>query len=279
MSSIFVVSGSGSIPAGLTLQAAGQPITLPAITPLGSGVMGSAGAMFWRISSYLQPSTAYVLAYSNNGLATELTRFTTAASYDKSPGQAPVLENLRLWRVRYPVDQVAAGGCVFAEYEGYIDLNYQEGSLPATPAEEVISVLTLEPKTGGSLQTFVFAATSHFEGAPQSWDPATAAPVDVPDGGLPSPVYALWKPALEPDREYCAALTITGRNDLAMERVTSNTVCAAVISASAGPASGSIGKSSGGCTLGNRNPSPSWVLILSALAILSALRMRRRSKP
>lgn len=123
-----------------------------------------------------------------------------------------MLENLRLWRIHYPVDQIAAGGCVFGEYEGYIDLNYQDGSLPGTPAEEVISVLRLAPKTGGSSQTFVFAGTTHFEGAPQLWDPATAAFADVPDGGLPSPVCALWKPVLEPDREYCATLTLYGRN-------------------------------------------------------------------
>ena len=277
MSSIFLVSGTDSIPAGLNLQATGQPVTLPAITPLGSGIMGAAGATFWRISSYLLPSTAYVLAYSNNGVATELTRFTTAASYDKNPGQAPVLENLRLWRVHYPVDQVAAGGCVFGEYEGYIDLTYQDGSLPGTPPEEVVSVLTLAPKTGGSRQDFVFAATTHFEGAPQSWDPATRAFVAVPDGGLPSPVYALWKPALEPDREYCATLTIYGRNDLAMAGVTGNSVCAAVINASAGADNGSSGNASSGCTLGSRNPSAAWALTLPALAMLSALRRRRRN--
>jgi hypothetical protein len=280
MSSIFLVSGTGLIPAGLTLQAAGQPVTMPGIARLGSGVMGSAGATFWQISGYLQPSTAYVLAYSNNGVATELTHFTTAASYDKNPGQPPVLENLRLWRVHYPVDQVAAGGCVFGEYEGYIDLNYQDGSLPGTPAEEVVSVLTLEPKTGGSSQTFAFAGTPHFEGAPQLWDPATATFVNVSDGGLPSPVYALWKPALEPDREYCAFLTIYGRNDqaIAMADVTSNVVCTSVINASTSLDNGGKGSSSSGCSLGARNPSRSWALILPALVTLSALRRRHRSR-
>jgi hypothetical protein len=278
MSSLFLISGTAAIPAGLTLQAAGQPVIMPAITALGSGVMGAASATFWQISSYLQPSTAYVLSYSNNGVATELTHFTTAASYDKISGQAPVLENLRLWRVHYPVDQVAAGGCVFGEYEGYIDLDYQDGSLPGTPAEEVISVLRLEPKTGGSSQTFVFAGTTHFEGAPQMWDPATAAFADVPDGGLPSPVYALWKPALEPDREYCATLTLYGRNDLAMPGVTSNSVCVPVINASASPNSGSVAKSSSGCTLGDGNPCAFWALTLPALALLSALRRCRRRR-
>ena len=190
-----------------------------------------------------------------------------------------MLENLRLWRIHYPVDQIAAGGCVFGEYEGYIDLNYQDGSLPGTPAEEVISVLRLAPKTGGSSQTFVFAGTTHFEGAPQLWDPATAAFADVPDGGLPSPVYALWKPVLEPDREYCATLTLYGRNDLAMASVTSNSVCAAVINATATPDNGSVGKPSSGCALGSGHPSGFWALTLPTLAIiLSALRVRRRRR-
>ena len=276
MSSIILVSGQGSIPAGLTLQAAGQPVTMPAIARLGSGVVEWAGATFWQISSYLQPSTAYILAYSDNGIATELTHFTTAASYDKNPGQPPVLENLRLWRVHYPTDQAWGGSCVSGEYEGYIDLNYQDGSLPGTLAEEVVSVLRLAPKTGGSSQTFVFAGPSHFEGAPQMWDPATAAFVDVRDGGLPSPVYALWKPSLEPDREYCATLTISGRNDLAMEVVTSNTVCAAVTNATASP--DSTGNASSGCALGAGNRSGFWTLILPALAFLTTLRSRRHRR-
>jgi MYXO-CTERM domain-containing protein len=273
MSSIFLVSGSASTPAGLTLQADGQAVTMPGIALLGSGVSGGS-ATFWRISSYLQASTTYVLSNTTGGATSELTRFTTTPSYDKNPGQAPVLDNLRLWRVRYPVSQIAAGGCVFAEYEGYIDLNYQDGSLPGTPAEEVITVLTLAPKTGGDSQTFVFAGLSHFEGAPL-YDSATGAVVDVPDGGVPSPVYALWKPALEPDREYCATLTLYGRNDQAMGNVVSNSVCAAVMNVSAGPDTGGNGSTSSGCTLGGRNSSGSWAFALAALAIVVGVRRRR----
>ena len=273
MSSIFLVSGYGAIPAGLTLEAAGQAVTMPDIALLGSGVSGGS-ATFWRISSYLQASTTYVLSTTNGGATSELTRFTTAASYDKNPGQAPVLDNLRLWRVRYPVSQIAAGGCVFAEYEGYIDLNYQDGSLPGTPAEEVITVLTLEPKTGGDRQTFVFAGLSHFEGAPL-YDSATGAVIDVPDGGLPSPVYALWKPTLEPDREYCATLTLHGRNDQAMGNVMSNSVCTTVMNISAGGGGGSDNSTSSGCTVGGRNSSGPWALALAAVAIVVGLRRRR----
>jgi MYXO-CTERM domain-containing protein len=124
----------------------------------------------------------------------------------------------------------------------------------------------------------VFAGTTHFEGAPQLWDPATATFVDVPNGGLLSPVYALWKPVLKPDREYCATLALYGRNDLATASVTSNSVCAAVINANASPDNGSVGKTSSGCALGAGTPSGFWALTLPALAVLFALRIRRRRR-
>ena len=38
---------------------------------------------------------------------------------------------MRLWRVRYPVAQIGAGGCVFDQYQGYIDIDYQDGRCPA----------------------------------------------------------------------------------------------------------------------------------------------------
>jgi hypothetical protein len=271
MSSIFVVTGFAQIPTGLTLEGAGQPVSLPSIEDVGPGLATSGSAHFWRLSSYLAPSTTYVLRSTTSGVATELTRFTTAASYDKQPGQAPVLDSLRLWRVHYPVDQVAAGGCVFAEYEGYIDLNYQDGSVPGTPAEETVLVLTLGPKTGGSSQTFVFTGSTHFEGA-SLWDAKTSSMVDVPAGGVPSPVYALWKPTLEPDREYCATLTVYGRNDLAMPDVRSNTVCAAVLNVDA------RGNASSGCTIGVRSGTTgSLGLVLLAVGLNVGFWLRRRT--
>ena len=232
--SIIVAAGANDL-AGLTLEAGGQIVPLPSILTLGSGVLGSTGATFYRLAVGLSPSTSYVLSMLDNGATRELTRFTTAASYDKAPGQAPVLERLRLWRVRYPVEAIAAGGCVFDEYEGYIDVDYQDGSVPNTPASEIVTVLSLQPKTGSSIQRFVFAGLSHFDGA-QIENPLGSALVDVPDGGFPSPAYALWKPTLEPDREYCVTMTLYGRNDNAMPAVISNSVCAPVTNLDARPA-------------------------------------------
>jgi MYXO-CTERM domain-containing protein len=86
------------------------------------------------------------------------------------------------------------------------------------------------------------------------------------------------QPVLEPDREYCATVALYERNDLATASVTSNSVCAAIINASASPDNRSIGKTSSGCALGAGNPSGFWALTLPALALLSALRIRRRRR-
>jgi hypothetical protein len=198
-----------------------------------------------------------------------LTTFTTVSSDEKQPGQAPVLTDLRLWRVRYPVEEVGAGRCVFAEYEGYIDVNYQDGSVPGTPAEEVIAVISLEPRTGGSRQTFAFAGIGHFEGAPL-WDAATQTQVDVPEGGLPSPLYALWKPTLEGDREYCATMTLFGRGVPEAPSVTSNLACAKVMNVDARPGAGE-----GGCRLSRGHARAGWVMALIGLVLVWA-RSRRR---
>jgi hypothetical protein len=230
----IIIAAGASQPSGLTLDAGGQTVTLPSILTLGSGLLGSSIATFYRLPLYLATSTSYTLSALDNGTSRELTHFTTAAGYDKAPGQAPVIDRLRLWRVRYPVEQVAAGGCVFDEYEGYIDVDYQDGSVPNTPANEIVTVLSLQTKTGSSTQKFVFAGLSHFDGA-QVQNAMGSALVDVPDGGFPSPVYALWKPTLEPDREYCVSMTLYGRNDQAMPQVTSNNVCATVTNLDARP--------------------------------------------
>ena len=230
----IIIAAGASLPSGLTLDAGGGSVTLPSLLTLGSGLLGSSNAIFYRLPLYLATSTSYTLSALDSGTSRELTHFTTAAGYDKAPGQAPVIDRLRLWRVHYPVEQVAAGGCVFDEYEGYIDVDYQDGSVPNTPANEIVTVLWLQPKTGSSSQKFVFAGLPHFNGA-QIQNAMGSALVEVPDGGFPSPVHALWKPTLEPDREYCVYMTLYGRNDQAMPQVMSNNVCATVINLDARP--------------------------------------------
>jgi uncharacterized protein (TIGR03382 family) len=211
--SLMVMGGDGS-PAGLTLEANGQPVPLPALQSLGHGFLPRGRAMFWRFQGPLVPSTTYVLRVQEAAGSRELTRFTTAASYDKAPGTAPILERLRLWRVRYDLREIAAGGCVFDEYEGYVDLDYQPGAVPGTPMDEVVHVVALRPKNGSSTETWASLGPATFE--------------DVPADGRPSPT-ARWKPILAPDREYCATVTLYGRNDRAMPEVRSETLCAPVM--------------------------------------------------
>jgi hypothetical protein len=220
-SSIFVSVPSG-LPAGHTIEADGQPVSLPAGQPLGSGPMGS----WLRLPGALIPSTSYVVRVQDGGMTKELTRFTTAAAYDKAPGTPAKLTGLRLWRAHY-TGVIGGGDCVFSEYEGYIDLAYEPGALPGTPPDEVINVLTLAPKTGGASQTFTFTGSQRLHLA-QTYGATGNELVDVPPGGVPSPVFAAWKPELAPDRVYCATLTLYGRNDLAALPAVSEQVCAPV---------------------------------------------------
>jgi hypothetical protein len=286
-SSIFVSTPSG-FPAALTVEANGQAVPLPAGQPLGSGPVGS----WLRLPGPLSAGASYVVRVHEEGVANELTHFTTAAAYDKAPGTPAKLTGLRLWRVHYP-GKIAGGDCVFSEYEGYIDLAYEPGALPGTPPDEVINVLSLSPRTGGAQQTFVFTGSQRLHLA-QTYNTTGNVLVDVPPGGLPSPVFAAWKPELAPDREYCATLTLYGRNDLAALPAISETVCAPVMNLPAA-ASGDAAKvappimdagmdagadagapaSSSSCAMGHGAPSRSPGLLLLAL-LVSVLRRRAR---
>jgi hypothetical protein len=219
-SSIVVIGGPNRIPVGLTLEAAGVVVPLPTPQPIGAGRLAGAAASFFRLPGPLTPSTAYVLRVAEPGATAprELTRFTTAAAYDKPMGVAPRIDRLRLWRVRYPVAQIDVGGCVFDQYHGYIDVDYQDGTVPGTPADEVIGTLSLLPENGTFAQTWVFAG-GRFEGHTP----------EIPEGGTPQPQSATWRPELVPDRRYCVTLQQEGRNDLAILPLRSNTACAEVI--------------------------------------------------
>jgi hypothetical protein len=270
-SSIFVMTPSAELPQGLALTANGEPVPLPFIQSLGFGEFGvGVNASFWQLrTQLLLPSATYVLSVVEEGTSKELTRFSTADKYDKPVGHAPVLTGLRLWRIRYPVHQVRSGRCVSSEYEGYIDLDYRDGSVPGTPAEELIGVVNLHPRLGGPSQFFAFGGGTHFEGAPL-WNSATQALVDVPEGGLPSPTHAVWKPALEPDREYCVSMTLYGRNQSGVP-LKGDAVCAKVVSVDAR----STGHSSGCQVSGERTDGVTMVMAL--LGVTLVLRRAKRS--
>lgn len=259
-SSLVLITSSTSPPTDFSLEANGAPVSLLAAAQLGHGIYGggvakNARAIFWSVNAGLQPSTNYVLRQSDGTLTTEVTRFSTGTSADAQPGRAPVLQELRLWRVRYPTDDLASS-CVGGEYEGYVDINYQDGSIPGTPLPQTVSIITLTPRAGGTSQSFVFSGVSHFVGTG-----AAVKPDERPD-----PTLAVWKPLLDPDTDYCATMTVFGRNDLATGPVTSNRICAGVKSMDA---PGAVG-----CNVGGRG---SCAGLAGALLALALLRIRHRT--
>ena len=152
---------------------------------------------FWRLrpataDGFLLPSTEHVLTATSQTGPAEVTRFTTAAGYDKAQGTAPVLNAVHLWRVRYPVADINSGNCVFAEYHGFITVDYVPGSIPNTAVASVVHAFSLAPKTGGSAQTFVYTGETPFVGL-------------EPAGAYPSPI-GLWQPELDSD-----AFLLSGR--------------------------------------------------------------------
>jgi hypothetical protein len=193
------------------------------VISLGNGVMGqSSPGGFWRVTTdgMLLGGAEHVLSQATgSGTTVELTRFTTATGYDKAEGVAPVLRGVRLWRVRYPVADINAGGCVFAEYHGFITVDYDPATVPNTPAASVVHTFQLRPKTGGTAQTFVFAGATPFAG-------------HEPTEAYPRPTWS-WHPELDPTREYCLAVGAFGDGDIARLPLASQSVCAEVVQLSA----------------------------------------------
>jgi hypothetical protein len=203
------------------LTAGGQAVMLGEVEQLGFSVASTFGATtVWRVKvpDFLAPSTNHVLSVVepiDAGVTgqVELTRFTTAAGYDKQLGIPPKARTLELWRVRYPLGEINSGNCVFAEYRGYIRINYDPATIPNTTPDGTIYSITLGPKTGGSNQAFYFPGDDLFKGMSPELDP-----------------HALdrWAPELDPSREYCATITAFGDGDLARLPSTSESICASV---------------------------------------------------
>jgi hypothetical protein len=265
---------SAAQPPGLTLLANGQNVPLSAAINLGNGVMGSGSTgVFWQLRAatadgMLIGSAEHVLSQAkSDGTTAELTRFTTAASYDKAPGVAPVVRGVRLWRVRYPVADINAGGCVFAEYHGFITVDYDPGTVPNTPAASVVQIFQLAPKNGGSAQRFVYTGATPFAG-------------HAPTEDYPRPTWN-WHPELDPTRQYCLGVSAVGDGDIARLPLGSETVCADVVQLSAGgapppPVIGGGGsttvRAGGGCAVAGAASSALAVWLLLVGVILGARR-------
>ncbi len=137
---------------------------------LGSGVDSVGGATgFWQLTlGMLAPSADYVVTLPNgaqDGGSTTLTSFSTAAGYDKKGAGTTInLRSFHLWRVRYPVADIASGNCVFAEYHSFVTVDYDPPALPNTPPGSLIQTFQLTPETGGTMQTFVYTGETPFTG-------------------------------------------------------------------------------------------------------------------
>jgi MYXO-CTERM domain-containing protein len=221
--SLIVVSALQ--PLGLKLLANGQDVPLGVATKLGGGFVTSGGrATFWQVQTaadqMLVGGAEHVLSMTaSNGSTAELTRFTTAAGYDKTQGTPPVLRSVHLWRVRYPVADIASGNCVFAEYHGFITIDYDPAVVPNTPPGSLVQTIHLAPKNGGSEQAFMYVGETPFKGL-------------EPTGDYPTPI-GLWHPELDPTRQYCLSVSAFGDGDIARLPVTSEVICADVVQLSA----------------------------------------------
>lgn len=291
--SIIVIAGSPQ--AHVTLHANGQPVPLLAPVSIGGGAT-SVGwtAGYWQLrpstpDGMLVPDAEHVLrAVKQDGSEVELTRFTTASGYDKTEAVAPSIRNVRFWRVRYPLSDIASGNCVFAEYHGFIHVDYEAAQIPNTPASSHVYTFRLAPKTGGSAQAFTYAGPDLFKGT-------------EPSGDHPSPV-GLWQPELDPSREYCLTISAVGDGDIARLPAVSAPACAAVTQLSATgapppagmagqggtnnapPSTGGGGRTAGtaangtergACAFagGQGSSEPAWLLLLAAIC-----RLRRRTE-
>ena len=228
-------------PFGVGVVANGQAVPVSGWRALGGGIDGGRGpTQFWQLNvGMLAAGAEYAVTLPSGGEdggSTTLTTFSTAAGYDKTAGTPANLRGLHLWRVRYPVADIASGNCVFAEYHSFVTVDYDAATLPGTAPGSVIQVFQLAPETGGTTQAFVYTGDAPFAGL-------------APMGDYPIPL-APWQPDLDPTRRYCLAISAIGNGDLANLGAGSNRLCADVVQLSAAgaptpPVVGGVGGGAG----------------------------------
>ena len=265
-----IVVLSANEPFGLSLLVNGQSVAVPRWTALGSGVdEGKGPTSFWQLEMGLLEGTAeYVLSMpGGDGGATVLTDFTTAAGYDKAAGTPPNLREFHLWRVRYPVADIASGNCVFAEYQTFITIDYDPATIPNTEPSSVVQTFVLDPQTGGTRQTFVYRGEDPFTGL-------------APVGDYPLPLGE-WQPDLDPTRVYCLAIGASGDGNLARLPVGGNQLCTTVTQLSAtgaAPAPGTNGaQGDSGCGCSTVGPAP--LVSLPSVGAMILIRGRAGNPP
>jgi MYXO-CTERM domain-containing protein len=266
--SVIVASGEMRPEPHFEVLSNGSVLPTPSLTLLGDGFAIGGLARFWSLSGPLSPTTAYSIRQMAPGTA-ELSHFTTSASALQQPATPMTLDSLRLWHIRYDKSEVGAGGCVFSEYEGYVDADFTAATFADQAPQDLVNVLSLRAKGGGDEQVFVHAGPEFRWAFAQNGQTGTGK---IPDGGRPNP-QALWKPKLTAHDEYCLTVTSYGATSAP---VTSNEICAAVLRIDARAAAQS---QDDGCSYSGKSRTKAgatWLLGLSSLLALIALRRRRK---
>lgn len=251
----------------------------------------------WRLSPTvpLKPATTYTVTVTQPAYPPQTSTFTTASEDNLEPGTPPQIESLRLWRLRYPAEDINSGNCLSSEYVSFLEVRWKKGFVPNTPPGQTLHLFSLAPKEGGKAWTHATLGAGPQLGA-------------EPVGEYPSPMPE-WRVVLDPTREYCVSARALGDNDLVRDSGESNVVCATVEersiagasdapggnggsgggggngasggSSGMGGSSGGPGNpapdSSGGCAAGGVPASRAGGAGLLALLVLAGLRRRREA--
>jgi MYXO-CTERM domain-containing protein len=191
----------------------------------------------------LKPATTYTVTVTYQTYPPQTSTFTTASEDNLEPGTPPEIESLRLWRLRYPAQEIGPGNCTYREYVSFVEVRWKEGSVPNTPPGQILHLFSLVPK-GGKAWRFATLNTGPKLGA-------------EPVGDYPAQSTG-WDIDLDPTREYCVSARALGDNDLVRDSGESNVVCATVEErsiAGASDAPGGNGGSGGGGGNGARGGS------------------------
>jgi len=158
---------------------------------------------------------------------------------------------------------INSGNCVFAEYHGFITVDYDPATVPNTASSSVVHTFQLAPKNGGSGQTFIYVGNTPFAGLA----PAGAYPLPTGD----------WQPELDPTRPYCLGISAFGDGDIARLPLASQSVCADVVQLSAAGAPPPPGTAGGGCAIVGRGAA-GWLGVATFALLAVAIRSRRRRR-
>jgi len=221
----FIVLLSPTEPFGLDVKVNGLAAAVDSWSALGPGFDAQLGpTRYWALHLDgrvgLDTQAAYQVSLPSAGAdggVAELTHFTTASGYDKTSGTAAHVRSLRLSRVRYPVEAIGGGGCVFSEYIGFMSVDYDTAVVPKTDPASVVQMFQLVPKNGGTPQTLIYTGANRYQG----YAPSAGA-------DYYPPAFWTWQPELDPSREYCLSISASGDGDLARPTNISSPVCAYV---------------------------------------------------